>query len=124
MTTLDQASLTAAERIALERLVSLLEQRFGEELHGVWLFGSRARGESPHPDSDIDLLVVIANDPSYEVGIQVQGLIDEATEGTGVSPTWFAAHLYDVELVANRREIRSFFMQEVDRDKIVLTGEP
>jgi predicted nucleotidyltransferase len=121
--TLDQASLTAPERTALERLVSLLEQHFGEDLHGVWLFGSRARGEPPHPESDIDLLVV-AKDRSYEAGMQVQRLIDEATEGTGVSPTWFAAHLYDLELVANRREIRSFFIQEVDRDKIVLTGKP
>jgi len=124
VTTLDQASLSDAERDALERLVGLLERHFGEELHGVWLFGSRARGEPPHEESDIDLLVVVANDRSWEVGMQVQRLIDQATEGTGVSPSWFAAHLYDLELVANRREIRSFFMQEVDRDKIVLTGKP
>jgi hypothetical protein len=39
-------------------------------------------------------------------------------------PTRARTKLYDPELVANRRGIRSFFMQEVDRDKIVLAGEP
>ena len=32
--------------------------------------------------------------------------------------------LYDTKLVAQRRQVDSFFTQEVDRDKIVLAGEP
>ncbi len=32
--------------------------------------------------------------------------------------------VYTPERIAQRREIRSFFTQEVDRDKVVLYGEP
>jgi len=48
----------------------------------------------------------------------------EAAEAEGANPAGFSIKLYDPELVAQRRRIHSFFMQEVDRDKIVLTGEP
>jgi hypothetical protein len=36
---------------------------------------------------------------------------------------FFSASVYDPQRVEQRREIRSFFIQEVDRDKIVLHGE-
>jgi len=32
--------------------------------------------------------------------------------------------VYSPERLAQRREIRSFFIDEVDRDEIVLAGEP
>lgn len=32
--------------------------------------------------------------------------------------------VWDPEWLAHRRDIRSFFVQEVDRDKIVLHGSP
>ena len=49
--------------------------------------------------------------------------IDEAAEGEGLSYFLFSPHVYTPERIARRREIRSFFIQEVDRDKIVLYGD-
>jgi uncharacterized protein len=49
-------------RADLGRYVSLLDERFGVDLVSVVLFGSRARGR-PHPESDIDLLIVIRGLP-------------------------------------------------------------
>jgi predicted nucleotidyltransferase len=123
MSSLEDAALTLAERRALERLIGLLGEEFGPDLHGVWLYGSRARGEWTHDESDIDVLVV-ARPRGRDDDLRVIQLRDEAAEAEGVGPDWFSVKLYEPERVAQRRKIRSFFMQEVDRDKIVLAGEP
>lgn len=47
----------------LERILGHLQERFGEALVAVVLYGSHARGES-QDGSDIDLLVVIRNLPA------------------------------------------------------------
>ena len=123
MPTLADASLTDAERRALERFVRLLRDAFGPALHAVWLYGSRARGEEPGPESDIDLLVV-SDRASPEDELRVIRLESEAAEAEGMSGAWFSTHVYHPDRIAQRRAIRSFFIQEVDRDKIVLFGEP
>jgi predicted nucleotidyltransferase len=121
--TLASAALSPAERRTLERLTRLIEDQFGDDLHGVWLYGSRARGEQTHDESDIDLLVV-ATPRGPDDDLLLIRLRDQAAEAEGVGPDWFSIMLYEPERVAERREIRSFFMQEVDRDKIVLAGKP
>lgn len=123
MSTLADATLTDAERRALERLVTLLEKEFGSALHAVWLYGSRARGESPRDDSDIDLLIV-SDETTLEDTIRAFRRIDEASTAEGLTRLPFSPQLLTPERVAERREIRSFFLQEVDRDKIVLYGTP
>ena len=45
-------------RPALAELRHGLEQLYGERLRGLYLFGSRARGDA-QPDSDVDVLVVL-----------------------------------------------------------------
>jgi len=55
---LADASLTPKERCVIERLLGLLEVELGPHLRAVWLYGSRARGEQPGEDSDVDLLAV------------------------------------------------------------------
>ncbi len=105
MVTLDDASLTPAERLVLERFVRLLVEDFGPELHGVWLYGSRARGEPPGPESDIDVLVV-ASRRGIEDDLRVRRLVEEAAEPESISPSWFSTKLYDPELVANRRGVQ------------------
>lgn len=123
MPALADASLSPVERRVLDRLVLLLQAEYGDDLRSVWLFGSRARGEEPTPDSDVDLLVVVRGatlDDHFRVG----RLVDEAAEAEGANPAYFAVHVYTPERVEHRRDIRSFFMQEVDRDKVVLAGEP
>lgn len=123
MQALVRASLNDAERRTLERLVPLLELEFGDALRAVWLYGSRARGEPPHEDSDIDLLIVADDAAADGVG-RAYRRIDEAAEGEGLAFSLFSPHVYTPEHITQRREIRSFFIQEVDSDKIVLYGEP
>jgi predicted nucleotidyltransferase len=41
-----ETSLSDAERRTLDRLVRALESRLGDDLLALWLFGSKARGES------------------------------------------------------------------------------
>ena len=48
----------------------------------------------------------------------------DAAEAEGLNPFRISTKGADPEWVEGRRSIRSFFMQEVDRDKIVLVGEP
>jgi predicted nucleotidyltransferase len=120
---LEDTSLTAVERRVLDRFVRLLREALGDELHSVWLYGSRARGEPPQPESDVDLLVV-AHRRNFHDDDRIYGLLDEAAEAEGGSPPLFSVLVYGPERLAQRREIRSFFIQEVDRDKVVLWGEP
>ena len=122
MASLAAASLSAKERRVLERWVELLEAEFGADLHGVWLYGSRARGEQPGEDSDVDLLVVSSRG-RFQDDRRVIMLLMDAAEAEGANPAVFSTKVYDPDHIAQRRSIRSFFMQEVDRDKIVLFGE-
>jgi predicted nucleotidyltransferase len=118
-----EAALSPQERRVVERLVGSLEAEFGRHLRGVWLYGSRARGERSHEDSDVDLLVVSSRrDPDDD--LRAIELAMEAAVAEGADLAAFSIKLYDPELVAQRRRIRSFFFQEVDRDKIVLAGDP
>ncbi len=123
MTTYAKASLTATEHRVLDRLVELLRAEFGTSLRAVWLYGSRARGEQPGPESDIDVLAVIEGDEFENLGRTAR--IDmEAEVAEGARSIWVSTQVYSPERIAQRRAIRSFFIQEVDRDKIVLYGEP
>lgn len=116
MPALATADLTDVERRTLDRIVEALDDGLGDDLRAVWLYGSRARGQRSGPDSDIDLLIVARTagwDDVHRVG-------DESAEAEGMSPTYFSYVVWRPEYVKNRGEIRSFFMQEVDRDRIVL----
>ena len=123
MPALTEATLSEAERGALERLVPALQGEFGPRLRSVWLYGSRARGETPHPESDVDVLVVLDH-RSWEDDHRVYDAVDQVAEPTEGSRVFLSTFVYDVERIAQRRDIESFFIQEVDRDKIVLFGEP
>jgi predicted nucleotidyltransferase len=124
MTALTGASLRADERMLLDRFVEELDRRLGSELHGVWLFGSRARGEEPAEYSDVDVLVFV-DDASWDSRMGVRGVLDDVARELRMDAlTWsFSVHVHTLDWLAQRREIRSFFIAEVDRDKIVLCGE-
>lgn len=123
MATLLDTSLTDVERRVLQRLVALLEAEYGDDLRSVWLFGSRAREESPAPDSDVDLLVVV-RDATLDDHFRIGELVDASAEAENANPAFFSIHVYDPARIAQRRAIGSFFMEEVDRDKVVFAGEP
>ena len=122
MPALAEASLSPAERRALDRSVSELQREFGARLRSVWLYGSRARGETPHPESDVDLLVVLER-RHWQDDWEVRRLVSDAAETEGLSSVFVSTQIYGVEEIAQRREIESFFIQEVDRDKIILFGD-
>ncbi len=115
------ASITHTERRVVERLVECLRDELGADLHAIWLYGSRARGETPHPESDIDLMV-LADGSSWQIGLMATELAHEIAPAEGVSPVWCSFSIRTPEWLRGRREIRSFFIAEVDRDKIVLYG--
>lgn len=115
------ASLSDRERRVVDRLLALLESELGEELTGVWLYGSRARGERPGPASDIDLLVITRGGRERDFR-RVNELAMDAAEAEGVDPFRVSTRVADPAWIEGRREIDSFFIREVDRDKIVLAG--
>jgi predicted nucleotidyltransferase len=121
--TLEQARLDRTERRAIDRFVDLLEERFGEDLDGVWLYGSRARGEDTGPESDVDLLVLTTGGHERDFAT-VHGLMADAAVEVGARPPYFSVRVGNREWLAGRREIDAFFIQEVDRDRIVLRGQP
>lgn len=103
--------------------MAALHERFGDELRSVWLYGSRARGEAPRKYSDVDLLVVTDGGRERDLRV-VSGLAYDAAAHAGADPALFSTVVMSPERLRDRRRIRSFFIQEVDRDKIVLHGEP
>jgi predicted nucleotidyltransferase len=123
MTVLADASLRADERVLLDRYVQELRLRLGDALHGVWLFGSRARGEEPDGDSDIDLIVFV-DDASWDGRMGVRRVLDDVARELGLDAlAWhFSVHVHTLDWLVQRREIRSFFVAELDRDKIPLYG--
>ncbi len=113
----------------VERLLAWLRTEVGDDLLAVWLFGSRARGEAdlaetdPDRRSDVDLMVVVG--PGMDAARLKWTLaprLEEIAEDEGDSPVWYSVLVYDSAWVMERRRVRSFFLQEVDRDKVVLLG--
>jgi len=117
---LNAAQLTESERRVVERFASRLDNELGGDLRGLWLYGSRAHGTA-HPESDVDLLV-IADGGRDRYGRIAGDLSEEAANVEGESPFNYSVHVHDLAWLRGRRAIKSFFIQEVDRDKIVLAG--
>lgn len=118
MPALAEATLTEAERRAVERFVSLLSEFLGPDLDAIWLYGSRARGERPHEESDIDVLVLTRRGED-DGSLVWDTALESGKAGLKISPITMTR-----DWVEGRRAIKSFFLQEVDRDKIVLYSEP
>jgi predicted nucleotidyltransferase len=114
------AQLSENERRTIERFASRLRDELGDDLHALWLYGSRARREA-HANSDVDLLV-IADGGRDRYRWIVGDLSEAAALAAGESPFSFSVHTHDPQWLRDRRKIDSFFIQEVDRDKIVLAG--
>jgi predicted nucleotidyltransferase len=116
---LAETSLNAQERTLLQRFAGELRSNPDNLPHAVWLFGSRARGEPPGEDSDVDVLVLV-NDDSWEAKSRIHDTLQAVARELGLQPlTWsFSVHIHTPAWLARRREIRSFFIAEVDRDKV------
>ncbi|HZI90614.1 MAG TPA: HEPN domain-containing protein [Thermoleophilaceae bacterium] len=119
MATLTATSLSPTEQRTLDRLVASLESELRDDLLAVWLFGSRARGEPPGDDSDVDLMVITRTGEDPE---RVQELRKEAAGSEGLDLFRISTLVRDPAWIAERRAVDSFLLQEVDRDRIVLYG--
>jgi len=107
--------LNPREREAILEFVHLLEDRFGDRISSVALFGSKARGEST-PDSDIDLLVVVNSD-DWRVHKQIRYLAADVCLKYEVelSPrVWSLSHRQEMEA------INSLLHQNIQREGIRL----
>jgi predicted nucleotidyltransferase len=120
--TLSETSLTAEELALVEQFVEDLHARLGASIHAVWLFGSRARGERRSPESDVDLLV-LAYDATWDGRMLVREILNQAARKLDLDAlAWtFSVHVHAPDWLTERREIRSFFVAELDRDKVVLS---
>ncbi len=114
------AALTERERETVQLLASRLQDVLGDDLRALWLYGSRARGEA-HPESDVDLLVIADGGRGRYQRI-AWDLSEEVAAASGESSFSYSVHVHDQEWLQRRREIESFFIGEVDRDKLVLAG--
>lgn len=124
---LDAATLSDGERMVVERLVSSIEDELADDLRAVWLYGSRARGDAAIDETDPDLksdidLMVIADGGKRRYDVKVHDLAYRIARDAGESPVWYSVFVFDSEWLQSRREIESFFIQNVDRDKLVLAG--
>jgi uncharacterized protein len=120
METVQGGRLSDEERAVLERWIERLRGEL--DVEAVWLFGSRARGDAGEA-SDIDLLVLTRGEPEHDRE-RAWALVDEVARERGADPAVYVPHTWDRAWLENRREIGSFFTQELDRDKVVLFGEP
>lgn len=122
------AALSDPERLVVERLVGSLQDELADDLRAIWLYGSRARGDAAINETDPDLrsdvdLMVIADGGRLRYDAKVQGLAYAAAVDAGESPVWYSVSVFDPEWLQGRRAIESFFIQNVDRDKLVLVGD-
>jgi predicted nucleotidyltransferase len=126
---LSAAALNDRERRVLGRIVALLREELGEDLLALWLYGSRARGEAdpeetdPDRRSDVDLLAIVGpGRDASQVKWDLIPMVEAAADEEGDSPVYYSLRFFDLDYLRDRRRIRSFFIQEVDRDKLVLHG--
>jgi predicted nucleotidyltransferase len=126
---LGRTALNPTEHRAVKRIVAALQAELGDDLLAVWLYGSRARGEADpnetHYDrrSDIDMMAILG--PRRDADAFKRDFISQMigiVEAEGDASPYYSLRIYGVEWLRDRRRIRSFFFQEVDRDKIVLAG--
>lgn len=93
---LARAALSDSERDVVARLVGRLEDELADDLRAIWLYGSRARGEAS----------VTETDPDLKSDIDLMVIADGGRQR------------YDAKV----HDLTSFFIQNVDRDKLVLAG--
>ena len=118
MTENDIAFLGAKEQAALNSLVVQLDQRYGEDLLRVILYGSKARGDSDE-ESDIDLLVVVRI-PESEFWTHRAQLIDLTTTLDLEYGVVLSALLVTAQEFAEMRQANLLFHRNLRNDGVDL----
>ena len=105
------------EGAALRDYTRRLQESVGDRLTGLWLFGSKARGDSDS-DSDIDLLVVVTGEQP-DTRWRIWGL------GADVSLEYdvlFNAHIVHADRWQEECQYRGTLWREIERDGVPLLG--
>ena len=76
-------ALDKNERYALESLHGKIKEQFGDELHTMYLFGSKARGDDT-VSSDVDVLIVLSRGCGRRERAIVSDIIFDVLEITGI----------------------------------------
>jgi predicted nucleotidyltransferase len=109
--------LSKAEKEAIEEVKNRLVKKYGDRLLLLKLYGSKARGDS-HPDSDIDLLIVIDKDGrgmSEKVFDEIYEVMDKCNFKFFISMNLFEEEEFDFY-----RKHNFSFYRNVERDGIDL----
>jgi hypothetical protein len=119
------ASLDAAERRALQRFVSLLHERFAENLDAVWLYGAPAPGapehDEPPRDDDSELrLLVLLRDSTRNDRVAALELLWQAALAEQAGERYFSIRVVDRASPERRRAVDEFLAREVKPDGIAL----
>ena len=107
--------LQTNEKEALMAVSATLSQKLGDNLVGLYLFGSKARGDA-HADSDIDLLVILQNlNPDSRWLVRAT-----AADCSLQHDVLFNTHLYDKERWDDLVQYQDTLWREIRRDGIPL----
>lgn len=110
------------ERQALFHLVTRLRQRFSEAIRHVWLFGSKARGDSDL-ESDIDLLIVV-DDYNWPLEKDITRLTTQTDYTYGVVLSDHVISVARFEQMATRREPFYYSLEREGIDLWTLEPQP
>lgn len=109
------SAMYAHEKGALIRITKSLREQFPERVRGVYVFGSRARGD--HSEwSDFDVLVVVKDrDPLIEEAIVSLFVEEEVRSGFVFTPL-----VKDLEAFESEKRFKTPFYENIIREGIVL----
>lgn len=71
---LADATLSEAKRNTVRRFVALMDDALGDDLRGLWPYGSRARGEVPREGRTDEIRNTVAITRSTSLGTDTQAL--------------------------------------------------
>lgn len=101
-------------RKILKRLKRELIAIYGDEIHSILLYGSRARGDA-RPDSDIDILIVLKSEFNYSKMLE---LSSNMAASLSLENDVVISHAFVTEKDYRERQIP--FLMNVRRESIVI----
>lgn len=103
------------EKEALQRISSELRMRFSDRIKGIYVFGSRVRGD--HSEwSDLDILVIV-KDKDINLEKEIIEIFTEERLKTGIP---FAPVIKDIKTFEREKELNTPFYQDILREGIMV----
>ncbi len=104
------------ERVAIEECIAHLYRAVGDRLISIWLFGSKARGDSDS-DSDIDLLAVIQT-RDWDVWHIIRRI---AARQSLEHDVLFNVHIVDLAYWNDETKYQATLWREIQHDGVLLS---